>query len=166
MLIPHLEPWLLYHARPNLTIIGGPIIVVGVGGDVKYCQSIHLIEGALKLHDPEFPIVSIAGVSFPDSPDDEEGVPLGAPLCDPDLSIAQEVKHSEPDSWWFFPPEDFGIAVDENEWSLVNYRLRKIYSGPDGSHSYSWENPWDIETSLPDEDSETGRSIHGEADFR
>jgi hypothetical protein len=73
-----------------------------------------------------------------------------------------------PDTWWFFPPppEQFGFAVDENEWSLANYRLRKIYSGPDGSRDYSWENAWAIDASLPDEDSETGRSIHGEADFR
>lgn len=167
MLIPNLEPWLLYHARPNLTIIGEPLIFVGIGGDMENCQLIiRLIEGALKLHNPEFPIVSIDGVAFPDSPDDEEGCSSCGKLWDSVLNIAQDIKHSDPDTWWFFPPEDYGIAVDENQWSLVNYRLRKIYSGPDGSRGYSWGNAWDIDTSIPVDDGKPGRSIQSEADFR
>ena len=36
------------------------------------------------------------------------------------------------------------MAEYENHWFLVNYKLRKLYMGPNGTEAYYWDNVWDI----------------------
>jgi hypothetical protein len=152
MLIPHLETWLLYHARPNVASASdGPvnaIITVGVGGDVEDCLWMRLKEGSLKLSGSILSIATIAGVVADEEVDNDKNE---SPPCDPNIFVLRDIKNSDPNTWWFFPPEDFGIAVDEMEWTLVNYRLQKIYCGPEGSWGRYWEDVWDVPNWRADE---------------
>jgi hypothetical protein len=140
MLIPHLEPWLLCHARPTESP-ASLIIRVGVGGDIDNCLWMQLREGSLRVEGSILSIVSIAGVATLDDPIDEDDE---FPPCDQNLPALLDIKNSPPDTWWFFPPEDLGVAVDEMQWSLVNYRRQKIYSGPDGSWGRYWKDIWNV----------------------
>jgi hypothetical protein len=74
--------------------------------------------------------------------------------CDPYLPVLCDIRESEPDTWWLFPPEDYfyttiddedcGLAEYQNHWFLVNYKLRTLYMGPNGTEAYYWDNVWDI----------------------
>jgi hypothetical protein len=153
MLIPHLETWLLYQARPNLALSTdqtNAIITVGVGGDVEDCLWMRLREGSSKLPGSILSIVTIAGVAADDEVDNDENE---YPPCDPNIFVRRDINNSNPNTWWFFPPEDFGIAVDEMEWTLVNYGLQKIYCGPEGSWGRYWEDVWDVPNWRDDEHS-------------
>jgi len=212
ILIPHLQPWLLYetgqeeeedilisdredegegededesplvpencHSCEIVTTDSkstGRILTLGVGGNLDHCHYMCLEEGQFEKDDNELDIVSIAGV--PSNP--AKGVPDERDLdeheldddelvqqtlhrsCDPELPVLCDIRDSEPDTWWLFPPEDYyhtrvdgdeedsGLAEYENHWFLVNYKLRKLYMGPNGTEAYYWDNVWDIPARKP-----------------
>ena len=157
MLIPHLEKWLLYHAEPNLPPwpdqTENDVLTVGVGEDAQDCPWMRLREGSLKLRGAVLSIATIDEIA-PDKEADDEDEENDYPACDPNIRVLRDIKNSDPDSWWFFPPVDFGVGPEEMQWTLVNYRLQKIYCGPEGSWGRYWEDVWDVPNWRADEHGE------------
>ena len=139
ILVPLLEPWLLRHAQNVDEGEGGEeqtVERIGVEGDREDCTFMFLRRGSYKVFDY---IYSIAEVT--QGNEESEG---DFPPCGQDLSLLGDIRDSLPDTWWLFPADDYGIAIDENQWTLVNYQQKKIYSGPTASSGYTWiDGVWD-----------------------
>jgi hypothetical protein len=148
ILIPHLQPWLLYKTgqeeEEDSFISGG-----GDGGEGE---------------DDALDVVSIAGVANKpatrrcdygglDEKEFHEYMLVQQkfdPTCNHELPVLCDIRESEPDTWWLFPPEDcYTTTVDNEHWFLVNYKLRKLYMGPNGTEAYYWDNVWDIPARQP-----------------
>jgi hypothetical protein len=157
MLIPHLEEWLLYHAEPNLPKwpdqTENDVLTVGIGEDARDCPWMRLREGLLKLRGPVLSISTIDQV-VPDKEADDDDNENDYPPCDPNIRVLRDIHNSNPDTWWFFPPDDFGVGPEEMQWTLVHYGLQKIYCGPEGSWGRYWEDVWDVPNWMVDGDSE------------
>jgi hypothetical protein len=212
ILIPHLQPWLLYETgqeEEEDSIISdsgddgedrdeepfenpldavkydapsnigsrskhtGRVLTLGVGGNLDHCHHMRLEEGRFFTDDDGLDVVSIAGVpnktakSISDEReldehelDEHELVQQSFDRsCDPELPVLCDIRDSEPDTWWLFPPEDYyyttvddehcGLAEYQNHWFLVNYKLRKLYMGPNGTEAYHWDRVWDIPARQP-----------------
>jgi len=145
----------------------GRVLTLGVGGNLDHCQHMRLEEGQFFTDDDKLDVVSIAGVLNKPAKriSDERELDENElqhefeqqrfdRSCDPYLPVLCDIRESEPDTWWLFPPEDYfyttiddedcGLAEYQNHWFLVNYKLRTLYMGPNGTEAYYWDNVWDI----------------------
>lgn len=122
MLMPHLESWVLRRAYPSN--------LCGRIGTYLSDQGIMCLNGgAIK----DYWVTSILDVAKWEAND----------ANDEDCPAVEDILNSRPESWWMFPSTDYGS--NEDEWTLVNYDDRKIYSGPNAASWYRWEDIWDVE---------------------
>lgn len=143
-LIPHLERWLLSCARDDVGSL--QTSALGIGGCVDDCEWLHFKNGPWEKRSDILYICSLTGVV--DTHDDHDLKALISKVRNI-LAYGGCLREHGNDPrviWWLFPPDDLGIAIDENEWTLVNYSSRTIWSGPDLSNVYCWENLWDCKS--------------------
>lgn len=142
MLLPHLEHWVRKHAYSSSTAgTAMPLQVVLEDVDPPEWTTISLKQGGLAIVGGEVDMHSIAGV-------------VGRiPKKKASLCVLSDIKASHPDTWWLFPSEDKNSIEAQGVWCLVNYELKKIYAGPDGTTGWYWgEDIWDVENWKTDEE--------------
>jgi len=142
MLIPHLENWLLKNAQPKNPSLPD-YSRIGIDGDCDSCSEIKLMGGSFVISTGMLIIVSLNGTVA--------GIHDEKLASDSKPPLVQDIESADPDSWWLFPADDMEGAVDENTWTLVNYRQKRIYAGPESSGGYRWENIWTPSTWVRDE---------------
>lgn len=135
MLIPHLKHWLwprrvpFHHANSIFALRidqdeDDPVKLCLVGGRFKVCKS------GIRVHSIISPVSGI----------------INGNAKEMDPILFNDIKDSLPNSWWLFHHGHDDPDEPEEEWSLVNYEKRKMYSRTFDEYacSHSWRDVWDV----------------------